>query len=52
MNPEANRAYQDTSVNDGRLEMPVLFLHGEYDYTCRDGGLDAWRSRCGGVAAT
>jgi hypothetical protein len=26
MNPDANRAYQDASVNDGRLDMPVLFL--------------------------
>ena len=34
MNPDANRAYQDKSVNDGRLDMPVLFLHGAYDYTC------------------
>jgi pimeloyl-ACP methyl ester carboxylesterase len=34
MNPEANRAYQDTSLDDGRLKMPVLFLHGAYDYTC------------------
>ncbi len=34
MNPEANAAYAETSVNDGRLDMPVLFLHGEYDYTC------------------
>ncbi len=35
VNPGANRAFQDTSVNDGRLDMPVLFLHGEYDYTCQ-----------------
>ena len=34
MNPEANAAYAETSVNDGRLDMPVLFLHGQYDYTC------------------
>jgi pimeloyl-ACP methyl ester carboxylesterase len=34
MNPDANRTFQDSSVNDGRLDMPVLFLHGEYDYTC------------------
>jgi len=34
MNPEANAAYAETSANDGRLHMAVLFLHGEYDYTC------------------
>jgi pimeloyl-ACP methyl ester carboxylesterase len=34
MNHEANRAYQEKSVHGGRLDMPVLFLHGEYDYTC------------------
>jgi pimeloyl-ACP methyl ester carboxylesterase len=34
MNRDANREYQDTSVGDGRLNMPVLFLHGAYDYTC------------------
>ena len=34
MNPGANAAYAETSVNDGRLNMPVLFLHGAYDYTC------------------
>jgi pimeloyl-ACP methyl ester carboxylesterase len=34
MNPDANTTYQNTAVNDGRLDMPVLFLHGEYDYTC------------------
>ncbi len=35
MNPDANRGYQEESVNSGRLDMPVLFLHGEYDYTCQ-----------------
>jgi pimeloyl-ACP methyl ester carboxylesterase len=34
MNHEANAAYSEQSANDGRLDMPVLFLHGEYDYTC------------------
>ena len=33
MNHVANEAYTSTSVNDV-LEMPVLFLHGRYDYTC------------------
>ena len=31
---ETNAAYAETSVNGGRLDMPALFLHGEYDYTC------------------
>ncbi len=34
VNPDANRDYQERSVIDGRLQMPVLFLHGAYDYTC------------------
>jgi pimeloyl-ACP methyl ester carboxylesterase len=34
MNSEANMAYQTSSANGGRLDMPVLFLHGAYDYTC------------------
>ncbi|HUP06110.1 MAG TPA: alpha/beta hydrolase [Caldimonas sp.] len=34
MNPERNIAYARTSVNGGRLAMPVLFLHGAYDNTC------------------
>jgi pimeloyl-ACP methyl ester carboxylesterase len=32
LNPDANREYQATAANDGRLDMPVLFLHGAYDY--------------------
>jgi pimeloyl-ACP methyl ester carboxylesterase len=34
MNSARNVAYARTSVHDGRLSMPVLFLHGAYDYTC------------------
>jgi pimeloyl-ACP methyl ester carboxylesterase len=34
MNPDTNRVYQETSVNNGQLDMPVLFLHADYDYTC------------------
>jgi pimeloyl-ACP methyl ester carboxylesterase len=34
MNSARNVAYARTSVQDGRLSMPVLFLHGAYDYTC------------------
>ncbi len=49
MNPEANAAWQLTSVNDGRLAMPVLFLHAEYDYTCETVGsnfADPMRQSC------
>ncbi|GAA1259810.1 alpha/beta hydrolase [Kitasatospora nipponensis] len=31
LNDEANRAYSDTSLNGGRLDMPVLFLEAFYD---------------------
>ncbi|MGA3002478.1 MAG: alpha/beta hydrolase [Acetobacteraceae bacterium] len=34
MNPDANMAFQAGSVNGGQLNMPVLFLHAAYDYTC------------------
>jgi pimeloyl-ACP methyl ester carboxylesterase len=34
MNREANALYGDRSVNDGRVDLPVLFLHAEYDYIC------------------
>ena len=34
MNHERNAAYATRARNGGRLTMPVLFLHGEYDYTC------------------
>lgn len=34
MNHEANAEYGHEAVNDGRLDMPVLFLHGRYDFTC------------------
>ena len=33
-NHEANETYGDEVVNGGRLDMPVLFLHARYDYTC------------------
>jgi pimeloyl-ACP methyl ester carboxylesterase len=35
MNNEANALYGSKSVNGGLLDMPVLFLHGEYDYVCQ-----------------
>ena len=34
MNHARNIAYARTAPDDGRLSMPVLFLHGAYDYTC------------------
>jgi pimeloyl-ACP methyl ester carboxylesterase len=34
MNHARNRDFAARATNRGILEMPVLFLHGEYDYTC------------------
>ena len=34
MNHAANAAYSARAVNDGYLDMPVLFLVAEYDYVC------------------
>jgi len=34
MNHGHNLEFATRAVNGGRLAMPVLFLHGEYDYTC------------------
>ncbi|HEY8290700.1 MAG TPA: alpha/beta hydrolase [Acetobacteraceae bacterium] len=34
MNHARNIEFASTAANDGRLDMPVLFLHGAYDYTC------------------
>jgi pimeloyl-ACP methyl ester carboxylesterase len=34
MNHKANGAYARTAKNNGKLDMPVLFLHGAYDTTC------------------
>ena len=34
MNHEANAAYAERAVNDGNLDMPVLFIAAQYDYTC------------------
>jgi pimeloyl-ACP methyl ester carboxylesterase len=34
MNHERNAAYATQAQNGGKLDMPVLFLHGDYDYTC------------------
>jgi pimeloyl-ACP methyl ester carboxylesterase len=34
MNHARNIAYAAEAPNGGRLRLPVLFLHGAYDYTC------------------
>ena len=34
MNHQANAAYAARSLNEGRLDMPVLFLAAQYDYVC------------------
>jgi len=34
MNHARNLAFATRAVNGGQISMPVLFLHGEYDYTC------------------
>ena len=34
MNHERNLQYATKVANGGKLLLPVLFLHGEYDYTC------------------
>lgn len=34
MNADRNYEYAGRSLSDGKLGLPVLFLHGEYDYTC------------------
>jgi pimeloyl-ACP methyl ester carboxylesterase len=34
MNADRNAAYASASRDGGKLRLPVLFLHGEYDYTC------------------
>ena len=34
MNHARNVAFAAQSANNGRIDLPVLFLHGLYDYTC------------------
>jgi pimeloyl-ACP methyl ester carboxylesterase len=34
MNHSRNIAFAAQAPNGGKLELPVLFLHGDYDYTC------------------
>ena len=49
MNHEANAAYSQSVVNDGYLDLPVLFLGGRYDFTCEtttSAMADPMRERC------
>ena len=34
MNHAANAAYFESAVNDGRIDLPALFIGARYDYTC------------------
>jgi pimeloyl-ACP methyl ester carboxylesterase len=34
VNHARNTAFADKALDSGRLSMPVLFLHGAFDYTC------------------
>jgi pimeloyl-ACP methyl ester carboxylesterase len=34
MNAERNRVFAASARNGGKIDVPVLFLHGEYDFTC------------------
>lgn len=34
MNPERNIAFLREAKGDGRISLPVLFLHAAYDYIC------------------
>ena len=34
MNHAANRAYSDRAHGGGHIDLPVLFVHARYDYTC------------------
>src|SRR5207244_11519416 len=49
MNHERNTAYSEMANNNGRLTMPVLFLHGAYDLVCDTTGsrlADPMREYC------
>ena len=48
MNHSANAAYA-AEITDEQLHMPVLFLHGRYDYTCEtlvSNAAEPMRARC------
>jgi pimeloyl-ACP methyl ester carboxylesterase len=52
MNPAANMAYARRAPAGGRLDLPVLFLHGAYDYVCEtiDSRLaEPMRASCGNL---
>ncbi|MCP5181749.1 MAG: alpha/beta hydrolase [Pseudomonadales bacterium] len=49
MNHQANAAYAASAVNDGRLDLPVLYLAARYDYVCesvRSGAAAPMREMC------
>jgi pimeloyl-ACP methyl ester carboxylesterase len=49
MNTPANTEYTLGAPNDGRLEMPVLFVHAAYDYVAKTLGTrlaDPMRAKC------
>jgi len=55
MNHDANGDYSSKAKNGGRLDMPVLFLHGRYDQTCEtvDSTLaDPMRESCTNLTET
>jgi pimeloyl-ACP methyl ester carboxylesterase len=55
MNGDANSAYAGRAKPNWRLQMPVLFLHGEYDYVCEtvESRLaDPMRAHCANLSET
>ena len=49
MNHEANEVFANEAFNEGRLDMPVLFLAGRYDYVCEtvtSGAAEPMREFC------
>jgi pimeloyl-ACP methyl ester carboxylesterase len=52
MNWDANRAYAARAKAAWRLDMPVLFMHGAYDYVCEtlvSRLAEPMRAHCGGL---
>ena len=55
MNHDANAAYAAPAVNEGRLDMPVLFLAAQYDYVCetiQSRAAEPMREMCGNLDET
>ena len=55
MNHEVNAAFFDTLPNAGRMDLPALFIHARYDYTCEtvDSQLaEPMRSLCSNLTET